>query len=448
MIAEILSTGDEVRTGAVADTNAAFIAQRLEDEGIEVARHQCVGDDVATIAEVMREISRRAVVAVVTGGLGPTADDVTAAGAARALGVELAPHPGAMAVVERFFARRGWPVTDTNRKQGLLPEGADCLDNPLGSAPGFAFTLGNCRFYCLPGVPVEMRAMLADTVLPDIRGRMGQGLGIRRVRAITTFGIPESTVADRLAGFEAALAGIRLGLRAHFPEIHVRLYISGNDEADLACREQQAVDWVRRRITPFVVSDEGLSLAEVVGRLLKARAASLAVAESCTGGLISSWITDVAGSSDYFGLGAVTYANAAKQDVLGVSPQTLARHGAVSRQTVMEMAAGVRRRAGATYGLATSGIAGPGGGSAQKPVGSLCIGVATAEGVRAAAYRFGANRRRANKVAFAAAALNLLRIVIDQGLAADLEERGKPIYADCLELDGGGDRAPGSEAEK
>ncbi|MEE4607598.1 MAG: CinA family nicotinamide mononucleotide deamidase-related protein [Desulfobacteraceae bacterium] len=447
MIAEILSTGDEVRTGAVADTNAAFIAQSLEGEGLEVARHQCVGDDVDTIAAVMREISRRAAVALVTGGLGPTADDVTAAGAARALEGDLAPDAAAMAVVERFFARRGRPVTATNRKQGLLPVGAACLDNPLGSAPGFAFTLGRCRFYCLPGVPVEMRAMLAETVLPDIRGRMGRGLGARRVRVITTFGIPESTVADRLAGFEAAFEGIRLGLRAHFPEIHVRLYFSEADPENLARREQSAVDWVRQRISSFVVSDEGLSLAEVVGRRLTARGASLVVAESCTGGLISSWITDVAGSSAYFRLGTVTYADEAKQDVLGVSPETLARHGAVSRQTVMEMAAGARRRAGAAYGLATSGIAGPGGGSAQKPVGSLCIGVATAEGVRAAAYRFGANRRRANKVAFAAAALNLLRIVIEQGLAADLEERGKPIYAHRLELDSGAGPT-GSEAEK
>lgn len=446
MIAEILSTGDEVRTGAVADTNAAFIARCLEDEGFEVTRHQCVGDDIAVIAEVMREISRRTAVAVVTGGLGPTADDVTAAGAARALGVELTLHSDAMAVVERFFARRGRPVTATNRKQGMLPEGAGCLDNPLGSAPGFAFTLGNCRFYCLPGVPVEMRAMIDEAVLPDLRQRTGGNIGIRRVRAITTFGIPESTVADRLTGFEAAFAGIRLGLRAHFPEIHVRLYFSETDAQALDRREQMAVDWVRRRIEPFVVSDEGLSLAEMVGRRLKAQAASLAVAESCTGGLISSWITDVAGSSDYFRLGAVTYANAAKEAILGVSAETLDRLGAVSRQTVMEMAAGARRRGDATYGLATSGVAGPGGGSGQKPVGSLCIGIATAEGVGAAAYRFGANRRRANKVAFAAAALNLLRIVIDQGLTADLEQRAKPIYAELLELDDGyhasGDEAP------
>jgi nicotinamide-nucleotide amidase len=447
MIAEILSTGDEVRTGAVADTNAAFIAQSLEGEGLEVARHQCVGDDIAVIAAVMRDISRRATVAVVTGGLGPTADDVTAAGAARALGVELAPEGAAMAVVERFFARRGRPVTATNRKQGMLPVGAVCLDNPLGSAPGFAFTLGGCRFYCLPGVPVEMRAMLAETVVPDIRGRAGGSLAVRRVRAITTFGIPESAVADRLSGFEAAFTGIRLGLRAHFPEIHVRLYFSEAEPEDLARREQPAVDWVCRRIAPFVVSDAGLSLAEVVGRRLMDRGASLAVAESCTGGLISSWITDVAGSSDYFRLGAVTYANSAKQAILGVSSKTLDRYGAVSRRTVMEMAAGARRCAAATYGLATSGIAGPGGGSAQKPVGSLCIGIATAEGVAAAAYRFGTNRRRANKVAFAAAALNLLRIVFDEGLPVDLAQRAKPIYADRLELDGADRPADGEAGE-
>ncbi len=442
MIAEILSTGDEVRTGAVVDTNAAYLAQSLEAEGLEVARHLCVGDDVATIAAVLLEMSLRAAVVVVTGGLGPTADDVTAEAAARAAGVALAPHDGAMAVVERFFARRGRSLTPTNRKQGLLPAGAACLDNSIGSAPGFSLTLGSCRIYCLPGVPSEMRLMLAGQVLPDIRQRFGGMLARRRVRVITTFGLPESAVGDRLSGFQGSFDGIKIGWRAHFPEIHVRLYLSGDDSEDLNRLERSAVDWACQRLAPFVVSAEGSSLTEVVGRLLIARNASLAVAESCTGGLISSWLTDVAGSSAYFRLGAVTYADMAKRNVLGVELETLKRHGAVSLPTVLEMAMGARRSAEATYGLATSGIAGPAGGSVQKPVGSICIGIATPEGTGAAAYRFSTNGRRSNKVAFSATALNLLRIVIEQGLVADLAERAKPVYADHLDIAGSVAAAP------
>jgi nicotinamide-nucleotide amidase len=445
MIAEILSTGDEVRTGAVVDTNAAFIAGCLEAEGLEVARHQCVGDDPAIIAGVLQEISARAAVVVVTGGLGPTADDVTAAAAARAAGVDLEADAAAMAVVERFFSRLGRTVTATNRKQGMLPMGAACLDNPLGSAPGFALDLGTCRVYCLPGVPVEMRAMLAAAVLPDIRLRLAGALPLRRVRVLTTFGLPESAVADRLDGFQSVFEGLRLGLRAHFPEIHVRLYLSSADPTDLDRREKAAVAWVTERLERFVVSAEGLSLAEAVGRALIGQGASLAVAESCTGGLIASRLTDVAGSSAYFRLGAVTYADAAKQSVLGVVPATLARHGAVHPRTVMEMAAGVRRLAEATYGLATSGIAGPDGGGPQKPVGSICIGVATAQGTMAVAYRFGSRRRLTNKAAFAAAALNLLRIVVVEGLVADLAERARPVYADPLVLEV---EAPGSRGRE
>ena len=434
MIAEILSTGDEVRTGAVVDTNAAHIAAVLENAGLNVSRHTCVGDVPETIATMLRQMSTRADVVVVTGGLGPTGDDVTAAAAARAAEVELAVDPAAMAVVERFFRRRGRTVTATNRKQGLLPEGAVCLDNPVGTAPGFALDLGRCRIYALPGVPREMRLMLAEAVLPDIGRRQGADRAMRRVRVLTTFGLPESTVADRLAGFEEAFSDIQLGLRAHFPEIHVRLYLDGTDSGLLDGREQAAVRWVSDRLGPAVVSAGGMSLAEVLGRELTRRQATLAVAESCTGGLIASWLTDVPGSSAYFLLGAVTYADAAKRAVLGVGAETLARCGAVHPRTVEEMAAGARQRAQATYGLATSGIAGPTGGSAPKPVGSVCIGVATAQGAAAAAYRFPYDDRLTNKRAFAAAALNLLRITLQEGLVPDLAVRARPIWAEMLAL--------------
>jgi nicotinamide-nucleotide amidase len=443
MRAEILSTGDEVRTGAVVDSNAAHIAAALEGVGLTVIRHTCVGDRVDTIGEVLREIAARADVAVVTGGLGPTGDDVTAAAAARAAGVELAPDPAAMAVVERFFARRARSVSDTNRKQGFLPRGAVCLDNPVGTAPGFVLSLGRCRFFFLPGVPREMRRMLAEAVLPRITGDTAVGGQIRRVRVLTTFGMPESTVDDRLAGFAAHFADISLGLRAHFPEIHVRLYLAGTSATDLDRREAAAAAWVADRLGAAVVSARGLSLAQVVGAELIGRQATLALAESCTGGLVGSWITDVAGSSAYFHFGAVTYTNAAKQSILGVDPDTLRRRGAVDPQTALEMAVGARRLAGTTYGLATSGIAGPGGGSAAKPVGSLCIGVAGPDGARGVGYRLVFDDRLAHKRAFAATALNLLRIVLQDGLRPDLAARAMPLWARRLGTEdlAGGDGA-------
>ncbi len=447
MIAEILSTGDEVRTGAVVDSNAAYIAAALEGAGLTVVRHCCVGDRIETIAGVLQEMGGRADVAVVTGGLGPTGDDVTAAAAARAAGLELIDDTKAMAVVEGFFHRRGRPVTATNRKQGRLPKGAVCLDNPVGSAPGFAMDLGRCRFYFLPGVPREMRRMLAESVLPQIDLRRGASHELRRVRVLTTFGLPESTLDDRLAGFEEQFSDIQLGLRAHFPEIHVRLYLAGSDEEHLNRREQEAAAWVADRLGTKVVSIEGLSLTQVVGHELTRQKATLALAESCTGGLLASWITDVAGSSNYFRLGAVTYADAAKQAVLGVRPETMGSWGAVHPRTTREMAAGVRRLAGTTYGLATSGIAGPAGGSTAKPVGSICIGIAGPEGEDSFAYRFAFDDRLTNKRAFAATALNLLRIVLEQGMTPDLAARARPIWAEPLLLENSSGTVPkGSDA--
>ena len=447
MLAEILSTGDEVRTGAVVDTNAAYIADMLEHAGFNVTRHTCVGDQTETIAEVLQEMGERADVVVVTGGLGPTGDDVTAAAAARAAGIELMEDSRAMAVVEGFFHRRGRSVTDTNRKQGLIPQGAVCIDNPVGSAPGFAMDLGSCRFYFLPGVPREMRRMLAESVLPEVSNLRGSARELRRVRVLTTFGLPESTLADRLTGFEDRFDDIQLGLRAHFPEIHIRLYLAGSDEGDLDRREQAAVLWIEDRLGTAVVSAEGFSLAQIVGRELIRQKATLALAESCTGGLLASWITDVAGSSDYFQLGAVTYANAAKQAVLGVQSETLDRWGAVHPQTAREMAVGVRRLAGTTYGLATSGIAGPTGGSDAKAVGSLCLGIAGAQGADSFGYRFAFNDRLTNKRAFAATALNLLRIVLKDGMASDLAVRARPIWADSLVLEEPSKAAAGTKDE-
>jgi nicotinamide-nucleotide amidase len=409
MNAEILATGDEIRSGALVDSNSAYIARKLEEAGIEVVRHSCVGDDPESIAAILQEIACRSDIAVVTGGLGPTDDDLTTAAAARAAGVELVLDPRALDSVEAFFKARQRPLSNTNKKQALLPTGANCLINPVGTAPGFQLKIERCELFFLPGVPYEMRQMLNNEVLPRLMQLQGQARSVRLVKTLSTFGLTESATAEHLDGFEERFPHIKLGFRAKFPEIHVKLYTSGPDEDELRSQLAQAADWVTQQLGNRIFSNTGESLEQAVGNLLRARNETLAVAESCTGGLIADLVTEEPGSSDYFILSAVTYANTAKINILGVASGVLDRHGAVSEETAREMARGVQRISGATYGLSTSGIAGPGGGTDAKPVGTVCIGLATSDSVSGRRYHFTFDNRRMNKRIFAAVALELLR---------------------------------------
>jgi len=410
MITEILSTGDEVRSGAIADSNAAYIAQRIESEaGLPVSRHSCVGDDIKDIAGILREIGARADIALVTGGLGPTSDDLTAEAAALAAGVNLNLNETALGQMEAFFKMRNYTLNSSNRKQAILPEGAEVLYNPVGTAPGFALKIGKCLFFFMPGVPSEMKKMLADRVLPKIAELQGKQRHFCVVKTISTFGLPESTVGERLAGLTEAIPEIRLGLRALFPEIQVKLYVEGDNQAVIDSRIEKAVQWILQQIGDKVISLDGSSMEAVIGKLLKEKNATLSVAESCTGGLISHRLTDVAGSSDYFLFSGVTYSNEAKIKVLGVSPDTLRQYGAVHEETAKEMALGVKRLTGSTYGLSTSGIAGPGGGTKEKPVGTVCIGLATPREVIARRFHFSFGIREMNKTIFAVTAMELLR---------------------------------------
>ncbi len=409
MQAEILATGDEIRTGALVDSNSAHIAEALESLGIKVVRHTSLGDDLQGLRTAFGEVATRADLCVVTGGLGPTSDDLTTAAAARAAGVDLVLNAEALAAIEAFFRRLKRPMSDSNRKQALLPAGALMLPNPLGTAPGFALTIGRCRFYCLPGVPPEMRRMLAKEVIPLILQHQGAQREISLVKTLSTFGLPESVVGERVAGVENRFRAVKLGLRAKFPEIQVKLYLHGRDEKTLMRQLEEATAWVRARLENRIFSETNRPMAAVVGELLKARGETVAVAESCTGGLISHWLTNEPGSSAYFLLSAVTYANPTKIDLLGVDPITIDTHGAVSLATVGEMAAGAQRISGADHAIATSGIAGPDGGSAEKPVGTVCVGLATGGTVHTAQYLFAIGNRLMKKKLFAMVALDKLR---------------------------------------
>ncbi len=409
MKAEILSTGDEIRTGAVVDSNSAFIAQKLEETGLEVMRHVCVGDDLDMLVSALEEISGRSDLLIATGGLGPTDDDITAEAAAKAANVELVLHQDALESIEKFFSKFNRPMSQSNRKQAMLPKGANCLFNQVGTAPGFMVQINGCYAYFIPGVPREMRRMLLDTVLPDMKALPGYSGEYCTVKTISTFGLPESVLGERLSGIDESIPGIKLGIRALIPEIYVKIYARGNDEVLVNRNLEKVSEQVLARLGKRVLSAEGDPMEKAVGNLLRQKKATIAIAESCTGGLVSNMLTDVSGSSDYFLFSGVTYSNDAKMKVLGVSEETLKIYGAVHEETVKEMAQGARKVAGATYGLATSGIAGPDGGTEERPVGTVCIGLASPHFTEARRYTFQFGDRSMKKRLFAITALDKLR---------------------------------------
>lgn len=414
MQAEILSTGDEVLTGAVVDSNAAFIARKFIETGLRVSRHTSVGDDLEEMTAALKEIGGRADIAVVTGGLGPTVDDITAGAAARAAGAEVRQNPTALSYIESFFKKYYRSMTASDYQQAELPVGAEPILNEAGTAPGFKLQVGGCICFFLPGVPAEMRRMLTDSVIPVIENHYIEKSARThyREKRLSLFGLPEAEVNQRLKGVSEKLGEVKLGMIAQFPVIDIKVAGFGKDPAALEAEIESAAGQIQSILGQWIFSTAGESMAEVLGHLLRASGASVAMAESCTGGLIADKLTNVSGSSDYFRFSAVTYANAAKIDMLGVSPATLNSHGAVSEETVREMAEGVRRISGADYGIATSGIAGPTGGTEDKPVGTVCFGVAAPDRTYTEKKVFPFRDRLANKAVFAQWAMDMLRRVI------------------------------------
>ncbi len=407
---EILSTGDEVLTGSVVDSNAAWIAEKLLDKTSgKILRHTCVGDDINHIADAVKEISTRSDIAIVTRGLGPTADDITAEGIAIAAGTNLVKNEDALKSIKDFFSSRNFPMPDANSKQAMLPSNAVCLYNSVGTAPGFFIKINRTVFFCLPGVPSEMKKMLSDLVIAEITNMFGDKKNVNVLKTLSLFGLPEALVNEKLIGFENRFRDIKLGLCAKFPHIEIKLYSQIHHKTEKENFFSDACTWIKNKLGKWIYSDTGESMEECVGNLLKKENATLAVAESCTGGLIAHSLTNVAGSSQYFLFSGVTYSNQSKIDLLGVLPSTIKKYGAVHEKTVKEMAAGAQKIANSTYALATSGIAGPVGKSTDKPVGTICIGIATQKKVDSYQFCFSFNDRRMNKEIFAIKALDILR---------------------------------------
>jgi len=369
IVVQLLLTGNEIMSGDTVDSNSAMIAQRIGDLGIGVHRKVTVGDDRDLLTRELAAMVADSDLVIVNGGLGPTIDDLTAAVLADVAGAPLEQHPEAVAHLERWCAGRNLQLNAANLKQALLPRGVKLVANPIGSAVGFEMTLGGCRVICTPGVPGELSAML-EGIVADLAGQVPGAAG-RHVLRLQTFGLGESTaqqlISDNVTDWPPE---VELGFRAGAPQMEIKLSAGSADAlpAQQRCRER-----LEALFGDHIIGEGDTLLAARVLQLLRERDATLATAESCTGGLIASMLTRIPGSSDSFHAGFVTYSNEIKASVLGVDAHTLARHGAVSEPVVREMAQGAMTVSGADYAIAVSGIAGPGGGSADKPVGTVWL---------------------------------------------------------------------------
>jgi nicotinamide-nucleotide amidase len=374
----ILSTGDELTSGRTLDTNANFIADQLLRCGHDVVAIVVVGDYRDRIAWAWQTTLQQADVVLSTGGLGPTADDLTTETISAFSGRRLVLDQTVADRIRQMFNAMGRQMPENNLKQALFPEAATVIANALGTAPGFRLEIevGGKPRHCvvLPGVPREMKPMLLEQVLPWLR-ELGGGKDTYLSHEFQTFGISESALDELVAGAIEPSVG-RVAFRAAFPQISVRVTVHG-PTGEVEARLDDAARRLRERIGSYCYGEGDTTMEAVVGDLLSRNGATVAVAESCTGGLIGHRLTNVPGSSAYLRADVVAYANDAKVSLLGVSRETLERHGAVSTQVAEEMAKGVRRVAGATLGLATTGIAGPDGGTPEKPVGTVCIALDT-----------------------------------------------------------------------
>lgn len=377
MTCAILSIGTEITRGELVNTNAAWLAASLTDLGFEVIEQATIDDDEKRIVATLQRLAKSARVVISTGGLGPTTDDLTTKAVASALGVPLVRDEGSLDHIRRRFERLGRTMSPTNEKQADFPKDAVVLANPIGTAPGFEVSLGEARAFFMPGVPREMKKMFEEQITPRIRELSPNDNHQIRLR---TFGMPESVVGEKLAGIEAAHPGVTIGYRAHFPEIEVKVLARAKDKPAAHELATRAANEVRARLADVLYGEGEDTFPGVVGRALRTRGWTLAVAESCTGGLVGHLLTREPGASDYLLLDAVTYANSAKQQVLGVDEDALRGHGAVSAEVATRMAEGARRVSGADVALAITGIAGPTGGTETKPVGLVYLAVATTKG--------------------------------------------------------------------
>lgn len=408
MNCEIITIGNELLSGATLDTNSAYLAEKLADFGILVVRRATVPDEVEPIVEAVEEALRRAPLIFLTGGLGPTNDDVTKKALARALGKGLVLHEEILKKVEEHFRRRGAKMPLVNQNQALLPAGAKWFANNYGTAPGILIEEADRKIISLPGVPKEMRGIFEEEVIPYLESTIGRKATIVRHRLRTT-GISESALYEKILKAIPEGEGIHLAFQPTYFGVDLRLEISGREKGEAEKLAAEKLAKIRPLLGVHLYAEGETGLEEVVGQLLLNSKKKIATAESCTGGLAAKRITDVPGSSAYFERGVVTYANEAKHELLGIPQKLFKTVGAVSPEVSERMAKGVRKLANVDLGLGVTGIAGPDGGTAEKPVGLTYIGMADRKKSWVEKFIFGTDRE-INRVRASQAALNMVRL--------------------------------------
>ncbi|MDH4183527.1 MAG: competence/damage-inducible protein A [Nitrospinota bacterium] len=388
----IISIGDEVTSGHTINTNAAWMAQRLEPCGVTPDRVVTMRDDIPALARELKQATRDYELILVTGGLGPTHDDVTKPALVKAFKAPLARDTKILRQVKSYFKKIGRVMAPINEGQADVPAGFTPLINNVGTAPGLMLQSGKFILIAMPGVPAEMRHIMQRRVIPIIARRAKGAVLLRRV--LRTAGIGESTLSTRLAEMGFTLPGaVALAYLPHFGQVDLRLSAQGSDRRQVKARLQKAARDIRRIAGEYIFGEEDQTLEGAVGQILAQKGLTLACAESCTGGQFAARITAIPGASAYFLAGAVTYSNASKERFANVKPQTLMAHGAVSAEVAAELAEGVRSAAGADIALSSTGVAGPTGGTKEKPVGLIYIGLATAEGTHTQKLQLGMGRK-------------------------------------------------------
>lgn len=409
MKVELITIGDELLYGKTLDTNAAYMAEKLSEIGVEVFRVTTVGDTLEHIEEALGSAESRADAVITTGGLGPTPDDLTRQAAAHTFGRELVFRQDIYHEIEKRWQRRGKPVPESARVLALVPEGTEVIKNKVGAAAGLTVNHGGTLFFFLPGVPDEMRSMMEDCLVP-LLAKKTEGKAIRH-RLLKTAGITESAIHGKLKKVEGKFQGVKIAYLPQSYEVHLRLTAAGPSVNVAENSLAQVEKVVREHLGYYIYGTNDDSLEEVVAGLLFDRGLSISVAESCTGGLITGRLTDIAGSSAFLESGAVVYSKRAKHEMLSIPEETLEQYGVVSPETAGAMAENVRMLNKTDIGLAITGIMGPTGGTAEKPVGLIFISLAHSEGSFHKEFRF-LGDRRANKSLAAQAALNELRLFL------------------------------------
>lgn len=401
---EIISIGDELLIGQTVNTNAAWLAKNLMSLGVEVKWITTVGDDAEDLKNALTTAMQRSDAVITTGGIGPTHDDITKTVAAEFFESKLIFKPEILERLKRRFEKRGRKMSSTNEDQAWVPEQAQLIENPIGTAPGLIFEKDDKKCFILPGVPAEMTIMSEQTVFPMFK-EQGQTIVQKTIR---TTGLPESTTFEKLGDIKRIEKIAKVAFLPKTSGVDIRLTVKGTNEAECQKKLDRAVHIVRKNLGDYVYGTDEEELQEAVAKLLIKKRKTVAVAESCTGGLLANKLTNVSGSSDYFERGVVTYSNQAKVDILQVPEKVLEKHGAVSAETAEAMAESVRKMSGVDFGISTTGIAGPSGGTKEKPVGLVYIGVSTEKETYSKRLLF-FKERLENKGRFVQAALSLLR---------------------------------------